>query len=209
MTADSAVLIEASSGQILYMKNAFQPRPPASTTKILTALIAIESSIPEETVVIGKRPTAVGGSTLGVRYKQVFNMEDLLKAALIISANDACLAIGEHVGGDEDTFLRMMNLKAFTMGAKDSFFKNTNGLPAPGHYSSAYDLAIIARYALHNPDFSKIVRSPRETLRSGQPPLQYQPPSAGLPRGRMGLKPVPPMPLASVWWLPLPVTDAS
>ncbi|NPV92253.1 MAG: D-alanyl-D-alanine carboxypeptidase [Firmicutes bacterium] len=169
VTADSAVLIEASSGQVLYSKNAYQPRPPASTTKILTALIAIETSDPEEEVMIGKRPTKVSGSILGVRYQQVFAMEDLLKAALIISANDACLAIGEYIGGDEETFLRMMNLKAFTLGARSSVFKNTNGLTNPGHYSSAYDLAMMARYALNNPYFANIVRSPRESLRSGQP----------------------------------------
>lgn len=167
VTADSAVLMEASSGQVLYAKDAYRPRPPASTTKIITALVALENSFSGEPVLVGPRPPRTGGSTLGIRCGRVYPLEDLIKAALICSANDASLAIGEHVGGNEDTFLYMMNKKAASLGARGCSFRNTNGLPAAGHLASAYDLAQITRYALRHPQFADIVKTSSTTIFSG------------------------------------------
>jgi D-alanyl-D-alanine carboxypeptidase (penicillin-binding protein 5/6) len=101
---------------------------------------------------------------LGLKEGQVYPLGELIEGALVRSGNDTCVAIGEYIGDNEDRFLQMMNQKAITLGARNSSFRNTNGMPANGHYSSAYDLAVISRYALQNPEFARIVRSQFETI---------------------------------------------
>ena len=169
ITAEAFVLIEGSSGQVLFQKNADQPRPPASTTKIVTALIALERGELDDPVRIGPRVVRTGGSTLGLKQGQVYPLGELLEGALVRSGNDACVAIGEYIGENEPCFIQLMNQKVLALGARNSFFCNTNGLPADGHYSSAYDLAIIARYALRNLEFARIVRSQFETISLAAP----------------------------------------
>ncbi|RKO66332.1 D-alanyl-D-alanine carboxypeptidase family protein [Desulfofundulus salinus] len=157
VTADAAVLMEASTGQVLFAKNAHQPRPPASTTKILTALLAIEGGRLDQVVTVSPRAAAVGESSMHLFPGQRLTLEQLLYGALLRSGNDACVAIAEHIAGSEGNFVFFMNQKARDLGARHSHFCNPHGLPAQGHLSSAYDLALLTRYALKNPTFRALV----------------------------------------------------
>ncbi|MGB9826330.1 MAG: D-alanyl-D-alanine carboxypeptidase family protein, partial [Desulfofundulus sp.] len=157
VTADAAVLMDATTGQVLYAKNAHQPRPPASTTKILTALLAIEGGKLDQVVTVSPGAAAVGESSMHLFPGQHLTLEQLLYGALLRSGNDACVAIAEHIAGSEANFVLLMNQKARQLGARDSHFCNPHGLPARGHLSSAYDLALLTRYALKNPTFKSLV----------------------------------------------------
>ncbi|WP_211230013.1 D-alanyl-D-alanine carboxypeptidase family protein [Desulfovirgula thermocuniculi] len=157
ITADAAVLMDAGTGQVLYAKNAHQPRPPASTTKILTALLALEGGVPDQLVTVSPRAAAVGESSMGLFPHQRLTLRQLVYGALLCSGNDACVAIAEHLAGSEENFVWLMNGKARELGATRTSFRNPHGLPAPGHVSTAYDLALLARYALSNPAFREIV----------------------------------------------------
>jgi D-alanyl-D-alanine carboxypeptidase (penicillin-binding protein 5/6) len=157
VNALAAVVIEASSGRVLYSKNASDKRSIASTTKILTAIVALENGNVNDTVTISRRAAGVGGSTLGMREGQEFTLKELLYAMLMISANDAAVAVAEHIGDTVEGFADMMNKKARSIGAADSNFVTPHGLDASNQYSTAYDMAIITRYALQNPVFAEIV----------------------------------------------------
>ncbi len=157
VTADAAVLMDARTGKILYDKNAGQRRPPASTTKIMTTLLALEGGEPGQVVTVSHRAASVGEASLYLRAGEKLTLEELLYGAMLRSGNDACVAIAEHIAGTESNFVLLMNQKAKMIGANDTVFKNTNGLPAVGHYSTARDLAVITCYALKNPTFQKIV----------------------------------------------------
>jgi D-alanyl-D-alanine carboxypeptidase (penicillin-binding protein 5/6) len=135
---------------------------PASTTKILTAIIAIERGRLEADVKITPRAAATRGSSMYLYSGQTLSLHELLEGLMLRSGNDAAVAIAEHISGSTEEFARIMNEKATAIGARDSHFVNPNGLSAIGHYSSAHDLAVIARYALTNPVFASIVRT-RET----------------------------------------------
>lgn len=159
LTAEAAVLLDARTGQILFDKNAGQKRPPASTTKIMTALLALEGGDLRQAVTVSPKAASVGEASLDLRAGEKLTLEELIYGALLESGNDACVAIAEHVAGTEQNFVLLMNQKAKILGAENTSFKNTNGLPAAGHYTTARDLAVITRYALSNPVFQKIVRT--------------------------------------------------
>lgn len=158
VTADAAVLMDAITGDILYDKQAHKKRPPASTTKIMTAILGLELGRPEELVVVSPKAAAVGESTIHLDPGEKITLYEIITGALVKSGNDACVAIGEHIAGTEEKFVKMMNQKALTLGAKDTHFENTNGLPNKNHYSTAFDLALMARYGLQLPAFSSITR---------------------------------------------------
>lgn len=158
ITGKSAVLIDARSGQVLYDKDKDERLPPASTTKILMAIMAIESGKLQETVTIGPNPTRVEGTRVYLEEGEKIKLEDLVYAALIHSANDAALAIAEYLADSSEAFAVKMNEKAGEIGAKNSNFVNPHGLSAENHYTTAYDLALIGRYAMENETFRKIVR---------------------------------------------------
>jgi len=164
ITAQSAVLIDADTGAILFGKNHLQQRPPASTTKILTAILAIEKGNLKDSVEISNRASRTGEARLNLIAGEKISLENLLYGALLKSGNDACVAIAEHISPSVEEFVDLMNLKANLLGCNNSCFINTNGLPVKNHYSSALDLAIIARYALKNPKFAEIVSTPLKTL---------------------------------------------
>ncbi|MHB1419964.1 MAG: D-alanyl-D-alanine carboxypeptidase family protein [Bacillota bacterium] len=163
VSSQAAVLIDGYSGQVLYAKAAEEHRPPASTTKIMTALLALENGELGQVVAISPKAAAVGESSIYLEPGEKMLFLDLVKGALIKSGNDACVALAENVAGSEDLFVWMMNRQVRLLGSRSTNFKNTNGLPAKGHYSSALDLAMIARYALQNPVFAEIVRT-KETV---------------------------------------------
>lgn len=157
--ARSAILINSATGEIIYEKNAWEKRAPASTTKILTAILAIEKGQPETIVTVSENAAAVGESTLYLNPGDSLTIRDLLHGALLKSGNDACVALAEAVSPSEAEFVNLMNLKARVLGAENTTFYNTNGLPHNEHLTTAYDLALIARYAMHNPLFAEIVRT--------------------------------------------------
>lgn len=158
VTADAAILMDSATGDILFDKQAHKRRPPASTTKIMTAILGLELGRPDELVTVSEKAAAVGESTLHLDPGEKIPLYELITGALVKSGNDACVAIGEQIVGSEEEFVRMMNQKAMTLGAKDTNFVNTNGLPNKNHYSTAYDLALMARYGLQIPAFSSITR---------------------------------------------------
>ncbi|MGI6449804.1 MAG: D-alanyl-D-alanine carboxypeptidase family protein [Desulfitobacteriia bacterium] len=170
VTAHSAILLDAQTGDILYERDAHKKRPPASTTKILTAILAIELADLDEIATVSEKADRVGESTIYLSKGNKLKLRELIEGALIRSGNDACVAIAEQIAGSHDEFVRLMNLRAISLGAKNSNFVNTNGLPAKDHYSSAYDLALITRYAMNNPVFSKIVAQKTATISFEVPP---------------------------------------
>jgi D-alanyl-D-alanine carboxypeptidase (penicillin-binding protein 5/6) len=159
INAKGAILMDAETGDVLWEKNGYQLYEPASTTKILTALVVLDMCEGSEETVISSQAAAVGESSANLQTGEVFTVENLLKGALVKSANDACFALGEAVAGSEPLFVHWMNLKAFTVGAYDTKVANTNGLPGEEHFLSAYDLAVIARVDLQNREFREIVGS--------------------------------------------------
>ena len=159
VSAASAVLMDADSGAILFARHHMERRSPASTTKIMTALLILEEGRLDEQVVITERAAAVGGTGLGLKRGQRVMLRDLLWAILLKSANDAALAAAEHVGGSEERFVARMNAKAISLGMQGTQFTNPHGLDHPDHYSTAYDLAILTRQALRNPTFARLVQT--------------------------------------------------
>lgn len=154
-------LMDADSGQVLLMKNADSPRPVASTTKIMTAILAMEYCDPGEIAQVSPHADQTAEYTIGLRSGQKLSVNELLKAALIKSANDAAVVLAEHVSGDEALFGHLMTVKAFSMGAFHTRYVNASGLPAHEAYSTAYDLALISRYAMCNKAFRDIVGTNR------------------------------------------------
>ncbi|MEG6584304.1 D-alanyl-D-alanine carboxypeptidase family protein [Dendrosporobacter sp. 1207_IL3150] len=160
--AGAAILIDAKTGQVLYDKNAHKRLAPASTTKILTAIIAIESGRLDEEVKVSARAAGTAGSSMHLQAGQTILLRELVTGLMLRSGNDAAVAIAEFLAGSVDEFVAIMNNKAQALGAYDSHFRNPHGLTAVGHHSSAFDLAWLARYALLNPTFAEIV-STRQT----------------------------------------------
>lgn len=157
VVASAAILMDGQTGQILFERNAFIRREPASTTKILTAIILLEEGNLKDKVRISKKAARTGGSTMHLKAGQVHSVHDLLHGLLLRSGNDAAVALAEHLSGSEEAFAAKMNARARAMGAQASNFKNPHGLPDPQHYTTAYDLARITQYALRNPKFAQIV----------------------------------------------------
>lgn len=157
INAQAAVVVEESSGRVLYEKNANQKRSIASTTKIMTAIVALENADVDEEVIISKRAAGIGGSAIGLQSGQKFTLREMLYALLMASANDAAIAIAEHIGGTVEDFSKMMNIKAASLGMDRSNFVSPHGLDRDNQYSTAYDMALITIEALKNPLFAEIV----------------------------------------------------
>ncbi len=157
--AQAAILIDAKTGQILFEKNSHIRNAPASTTKVLTAIIAIESGRLDEEVKVSARAANTSGSSMHLSTGQLISMRELVIGLLLRSGNDAAVAIAEHLAGSVENFVMLMNDKAQSLDAGNSHFVNPHGLTAVNHYSTAFDLAWIARYALTNPIFSMIVNT--------------------------------------------------
>jgi D-alanyl-D-alanine carboxypeptidase (penicillin-binding protein 5/6) len=157
--AASAILIDGNTGAVLYERYPDAVRAPASITKILTALVVLEYGKLEDTVVVSRTAAETGGFRLGLRAGQRVRLDDLLAAILIRSANDAAVAAAEHVGGSLDGFVVLMNRTAQELGMRNSHFANPHGLDHPFHYTTARDMALVARVALENPTFASLVRA--------------------------------------------------
>lgn len=164
MSAKSAVLIEASTGRMLYEKNAYEKMPMASTTKIMTAIVALEYGNVKDTVVVSKNASGVEGSSIWLAEGERMSLSDMLFGLMLASGNDAAIAIAEHIGGSVEGFVGMMNQMAQKIGAYNTHFANPNGLPSNDHYTTAYDLALISAYAMRNDYFCEIVKTQYKTL---------------------------------------------
>lgn len=162
--AGAAIVIDAKTGRVLYEKDAYSRRAIASTTKIMTAIVAIENGNLNDKVTVSKRAASIWGSTIKLKAGEELTLRELLYGLMLKSGNDAALAVAEHIGGTVENFVEMMNVKARELGLKDTSFKTPHGLDANGHYSTPYELAMIARYALQNPVFAKIVATKNTTI---------------------------------------------
>lgn len=163
LTAKAALLLN-DRGKVLYQHNPYLQLPPASTTKVLTALIVLERCNLDETVRISPLAASMPPSAIGVTPQETFTVEELLYALLLHSANDAATALAEHVADSESGFARLMNEKAKQIGATHSHFANPHGLPAKNHYTTAYDLAQIMKAAMNDPRFVKIAETKSRRL---------------------------------------------
>jgi D-alanyl-D-alanine carboxypeptidase len=161
VTARAAVIVDAATGETLWERNADASLPPASTTKIVTAIIALESGRLDESFSVSPEAAATAPSKIGLHVGDKVELGDLLYAVLLNSANDAATAVAEGLAGSESAFAARMNAKAHAIGATHSHFVNPHGLTADGHVSSARDLARLFRYGLQLPQFREILETPR------------------------------------------------
>ena len=165
-SADCACLVNAVTGEVLYSHNGEKIHSIASTTKIMTAIIALEKSNSQDMVTVSKTAQNQEGSSVYLREGEQVEMSDLLYGMMLNSGNDAAYAIAEHISGNSDDFAVLMTKKAKEIGAKNTSFKNANGLDADGHYSTALDLAKITAYALKNKEFLKIVSEKTASIKT-------------------------------------------
>lgn len=163
IAARAAILIDAASGRTLYAKNADTRCPMASTTKIMTALLALENSAPDEVVTASERASGTGGTSIYLGAGEQLSMHEMLLGLMLRSGNDAAVAIAEHIAGSVEDFAAMMNARAAELGA-DAFFVTPNGLDADGHGASARAMALIAREAMKREDFRVLVSTQRAVI---------------------------------------------
>lgn len=164
LNARIALIYDRASGRIIYEKNGNKQTPMASTTKILTAIVTLENADLKETVTIESKAAGIGGSRLGLKKNDKITVNDLLYGLMLRSGNDAAVALALHVGGSIEGFADMMNKKAEELGLTNSHFVVPHGLDNEGHYTTAYELAKMADYALNIPKFKEIVSSKSATI---------------------------------------------
>lgn len=159
VSASAAVVMDQQTGQVLWTKNPDWKRPMASLTKIMTAILVLEHSDLDQPVVISQEAARTPGSSMYLRAGTTYRVRDLLYGLMLLSGNDAAVALAEHIGGSMDGFMAFMNKQAGLLGASNTNFTNPHGLPDEEHYSTAHDLALLARYALSIPKFATLVAS--------------------------------------------------
>ena len=164
MTATSAIVIEAKTGHVIYEREAHKKMFPASTTKMMTLITALENNDLDEIVTVSSNASGAEGSTLWLEVGEKIPLGDLLSGMMMISGNDAAIAIAEHVDGSVPKFAAHMTKRAKELGAKGTNFTNANGLPDPNHYTTAYDLAIMAAYGYSLDNFERIVSTKEQTF---------------------------------------------
>lgn len=172
--AAAAILMEQETGRVLFEKNADTLREPASITKIMTMALVLEAIEAgklqyDEMVTASENAKKMGGTQINLDVGEQMSVHDLLMAVAVASANDACVALGEHLAdGSEAAFVEQMNEKAASLGMKDTTFVNTNGLPAAGHLTTAKDIAEMSRYLLSFEDAATFIGTDRHPVRSGE-----------------------------------------
>lgn len=167
ISAESAIVMDVQSGTILYQKNMDKKQYPASITKVMTGLLAIENSSLSETITYSREAVTnleSGASNIWIDPGEKLSMEDSLYAILLMSANEACNGVAEHIAGSTENFVKMMNDRAKELGCTGTHFANTNGLWMANHYTTAHDMAIISRAAYKNPTFAKITGTKRYNI---------------------------------------------
>jgi D-alanyl-D-alanine carboxypeptidase (penicillin-binding protein 5/6) len=169
INAHSAVLMDAATGKILFRKNFQDIMAPASTTKIMTAILTLERLSLGKKVRISKNGATSEGTSVNLVCGEQKTVRELLYGAMLVSGNDAAVALAEAVSGSESTFTRLMTDKAKQLGMTNTRFKNASGLPEIGHYSTAYDLARLTRYAMKNRNFAAIVDTKYKNISGSRP----------------------------------------
>ena len=164
ISAEAAVLIDWNSGRILYAHNPHKVKHMASTTKIMTAIIALERGVLDDKVVTSPKAANTGGSSIWLEEGEVKILEELVLGLMLRSGNDAAVAIAEHISGSVDAFAELMTQRARELGAMNTSFKNPHGLHHPDHYSTAHDLGIIAAHAMGLKEFRRITATPSATI---------------------------------------------
>ncbi len=162
--AHSILLKELRSGRILFEYDVEKRLSPASLTKIMSALIILEKGRLDDLATVSRNAARAPKTHLRLKVGEVFRLGDLLKAMMMVSANDACLAAVEHVGGDEEQFVKLMNAKAVALGLSDTHFSNGCGFDGPDHYSTAEDLATLSEVSMRNAVFRDLVKEEREII---------------------------------------------
>ena len=171
-SAKAAVLINGDTGEIIYSHNPDKRLPMASTTKIMTALLLCENGELSREITVTPEMLRVEGSSMGLLGGDKVTLHDLLYGMMLASGNDAANVTAYILGGTVDGFVKMMNDKAAELGLKNTHFDTPSGLDGESHYTTAYDLSLLARYALQNEDFSKAAASKSATLCYGNPPYK-------------------------------------
>ena len=173
LSAESACLVVAKTGEVVYAKNENAKMRMASTTKIMTALLATESGKMEEVASVSKTAESQEGSSIYLRAGEKIVLRELVYGLMLNSGNDAAIAIAEHISGSVDAFSEDMTERAKEIGAKNTSFKNPNGLDEDGHYTTAYDLALIGAEAMENAEFAKIVSTKSKTAKTENGNILY------------------------------------
>lgn len=171
--AKSAILMEATTGKIVYEKNSHEKFAPASVTKIMTMLLAMEAIDSgrmkiDDKITASENAKKMGGSTILLDTGEVRTVEEILKGIAIASGNDAAVAMAEYIGGTEDSFVELMNKRAGELGMKDTHFNNCTGLPVDDHYTTAYDISIMSRELLKHPTILKYTGTYMDNISEGR-----------------------------------------
>ena len=194
VSAQACMLMEKTTGQVLYAVNEHQQLEPASVTKVMTMLLVMEA-IDSGALAYGDTVTAsayacsMGGSQIWLKENEQMTVEDMLKAVCVVSANDCSVALAEHVAGSAEAFVERMNQRAEELGMADTHFENPTGLPAPGHVTSAHDIAVMSReLILRHPDIRRFTTIWMDTLRGGESGLSNTNKLIRFYEGATGLK---------------------
>ncbi|MGE5652643.1 MAG: D-alanyl-D-alanine carboxypeptidase family protein [Bacillota bacterium] len=167
LSAASVILMDCQSGRVLFAKDEHTKRPMASLTKIMTAALALEFGQLDELATASAKAVSMEPSSIYLKVGEQMPLIDLVYGAMLRSGNDAAMAIAEHIGGSQENFARLMNERAESIGCKNTSFQNPHGLDQKNHYSTAYDMALIARYAMGVPGFAEIAATKTKAI-SGQ-----------------------------------------
>ncbi|MDD4564051.1 MAG: D-alanyl-D-alanine carboxypeptidase [Eubacteriales bacterium] len=173
VSALTAILIEANSGEALYEKKAEEKAYPASVTKIMTALLAIENGDLDKMVKVSQNAVGVEGSSIYLEKGERITLRDLVYGLMLRSGNDAAIAISEEIGGSTENFVIMMNKRARELGALNTNFMNPNGLHNPEHYTTAKDMAIISKAAMENSEFKQVAETKSWVTDRGEGKYNY------------------------------------
>lgn len=175
LDAPSALLMEKQTGTVLFAKDEHTPREPASVTKVMTLLLTMEAIDSgalsyDDTVTGSAHAASMGGSQIWLKEGEQMRVEDLIKAVCVVSGNDAAVALGEHLAGSEEAFVARMNERAKELGMNDTHFVNCTGLPADGHVTSAYDIALMSRELIwRHPDIRRFTTIWMTRCAAGRP----------------------------------------
>ena len=173
VTAQACILMEKTTGQVLYAVNEHQQLEPASVTKVMTMLLVMEAIDSgalayDDVVTASAYACSMGGSQIWLKENEQLTVEDMLKAVCVVSANDASVALAEHLAGSAEAFVEQMNQRAAELGMADTHFVNPTGLPAKGHVTSAHDIALMSReLILNHPDIRRFTTIWTDSLRDG------------------------------------------
>lgn len=158
LNSEGVVLLDGDTGQVLYSKNEDKTYYPASTTKVLTALVVLENANLSDKVTVGAKPPNAEGTSVGIRVGEVYTVRELIESLLLMSGNDCAEALAEHVSGSTEEFATLMNKKAKEVGCTNSNFVNPSGLPDENHFTTPKDLSLIMKACITNPNFVEISR---------------------------------------------------